>query len=145
MPAKKGTRGELEASSIDRAFLVPEPLRSRLARWIDVSEVGQAGFWRWLETVLPALPSPSGADSTSAARPESTRVRELARDLVDCAGDRARLTVMGDRYFRDNQVLAVRLKALEAALETTRLTGRSSTTGEDPESADAAERYLPQG
>jgi hypothetical protein len=126
-------------------FRLPEGLRPRLEPWIDVEEVGQAGFWLWLESILPVLPSPRepGAGSESSRASDATRVRQLARDLVDLARDRARLTVVCERYFRDNQVLAVRVKALEAALETTRSTGRRSDPGDDPESSEAAERYLP--
>jgi hypothetical protein len=145
VPAEKVTEGRAETPSNDGPFAVPASLRPRLAAWIDVEEVGQPGFWDWLETVLPALPSPSTPDPETARPSESARVRRLARDLVDCARDRARLTVLGDRYFRDNQVLAIRLKALEAALETTRRTGPPSVPDEDSESAEAAERYLPQG
>jgi len=127
-------------------FSVPERLRGRLGTWIDVDEVGQPGFWRWLETVLPLLPAPEdpGPGFETLGVSESTRVRQLARDLVDCARDRARLTVLCDRYFRDNQLLAVRLKSVEAALETTRSSGRLTDPGEDPESDEAAERYLPK-
>jgi hypothetical protein len=127
-------------------FSVPERLRSRLGTWIDVDEVGEPGFWRWLETVLPLLPAPEdpGPGFETLGVSEAIRLRQLARDLVDCARDRARLTVLCDRYFRDNQLLAVRLKSVEAALETTRSTGRPTDPGEDPESDDAAERYLPQ-
>jgi hypothetical protein len=127
-------------------FQVPEALRPLLAAWIDVDEVGQSGFWLWLETVLPILP-PAGEPTPglgSRRGSDSARVRQLARDLVDCARDRARLTMLCDRYFRDNQVLAVRLKSVEAALSTTRSTGQRSDPGEDPESTESAERYLPR-
>ncbi len=145
MPVERETRTGPEPGRSDRSFQVPEPLRSRLAPWIDVNEVGPAGLWVWLETILPVLPSPleRGADPKSSTAPGATRVRQLARDLVDCARDRARLTILCDRYYRDNQVLSVRLKSVEAALATTRSTGRAADAGEDPEAAEAAERYLP--
>ena len=146
MPTEAGTRAKLDRARDDRTFQVPPFLRARLNEWIDVEEVGQAGFWRWLETVLPALPSAreEGAGPLSSRAPDAIRVRELARDLVDCARDRAQLTIMSDQYFRDNQVLAVRLKSVESALATTRATGRPPDVDEDTESADAAERYLPR-
>jgi hypothetical protein len=145
MAAERGTHAATGKLLGDSGFQVPEALRERLGRWIDVDEVGPAGFWLWLESVLPILPlaSEPGAGSSSSAAPPSIRVRQLARDLVDCARDRARLTITCERYFRDNQVLAVRLKAVEAALATTRSTGRPTDPGSDPESAEAAERYLP--
>ncbi len=146
MPTEAGARAKLDRGRTDRAFQVPPSLRVRLLEWIDVEEVGQAGFWSWLETVLSTLPSArqEGAGPLSSRASDATRVRQLARDLVDCARDRAQLTVMSDQYFRDNQVLAVRLKSVEAALATTRATGRPPDVSQDPESADAAERYLPR-
>jgi hypothetical protein len=142
----KQTRARHEAGQGSADFLVPESLRVRLSTWIDVNEVGQAGFWVWLETVLPVLPPPVErlAEPSAPVASAPTRVRQLARGLVDCGRDRARLTIMCDRYFRDNQVLAVRLKSVEAALETTRATGRSIEVTDDPETAATAERYLPQ-
>jgi hypothetical protein len=146
MPADTEARAGRAGARTEEGFSVPERLQGRLRTWIDVDEVGQAGFWRWLETVLPLLPAPEdpGPGFETIGVSETTRVRQLARDLVDCARDRARLTVMCDRYFRDNQLLTVRLKSVEAALETTRSTGRLADPGEDPEADDAAERYLPK-
>ena len=40
-----------------RVFTIPPDLRHRLAAWIDVDAVGADGFWLWLGTVLPLLPS----------------------------------------------------------------------------------------
>jgi len=71
------------------------------------------------------------------------RVAELSRDLIDCGADRARLTIAGQQYFADNQVLARRVKALEAILRTARSAGRPVNVPSDPDSARAAERYLP--
>ena len=126
---------------------IPEPLRSRLRTWLDVDTVGLSGLWLWLETVLPLLPTVPRSESVEATRSKggADRVRELASDLVECAGDRARLTIVGEQYFRDNQLLARRVKALESALRTPGRVGRTLEILEDPETTEAAERYLPSG
>ncbi len=126
-------------------FDLPPDLRRRLARWIDVDEVGPEGFWLWLAAILPLLPPPgSGAKGPpSAGRPPEERIRELAGDLVDCARERARLTILCERYFSDNQALSRRVKALEAALRTFEKAGRPVDLPEDREAAAAGERYLP--
>ena len=124
------------------SLLVPDDLQRRLAPWIDLREVGTDGLWLWLGTVLPLLPRPADPGPASGAR---DRLREVARDLVDCARERARLTVMCDRYYRDNAVLAQRVRALEATLRTVRLAGGDVTDPVDTEGAgDAADRYLPR-
>ena len=147
MRADSGTREDRSRSPKQGGFVVPERLRARLEPWIDVAGVGETGFWQWLETVLPALPTPDDrpAGRSSSDVPDSVRVRELARDLVGCAQERARLTFQCDLYFRDNQVLAVRTKSLEAALRTPRTAGPPSEVTDDRESSEAAERYLPKG
>src|SRR5271170_7078281 len=111
-----------------RELAIPPDLRLRLADWIDLDEVGADGLWLWLKAVLPLLPSPGTATAgpRSATAPPTDRVRELAGDLVDCARERARLTVVADRYYRDNQALARRLKALEAALRTFESAGHAA-------------------
>lgn len=125
---------------------VPDDLRHRLSPWIDVAEVGAEGFWLWLGTVLPLLPAPSapGESPESAAADPAKRIRQLARDLVDCARERARLTVMADRYYTDNVQLTRRLKALEAVLRTFEAAGHPVAIPSDPEASEAAERYLPR-
>jgi hypothetical protein len=138
-PAKRNATGG------PRGLEIPPELRLRLAGWIDVDEVGATGFWLWLETVLPLLPDPNpDPGKPSAKRAPGDRVRELARDLVDCARERARLNVFAERYFRDNQVLARRVKALEATLRTRDATGRSPKPPHEGESGEVTERYLPQ-
>ncbi|MGI0070787.1 MAG: hypothetical protein ACRECT_01740 [Thermoplasmata archaeon] len=138
-PAPSGgrTRGELD---------MPEELRRRLAPWVDVAEGGPAVFWSWLETVLPALPAPGTAEPDPPARTSAPerRVRELAGRLIDCGGERARLTIACERYFRENALLARRLKALEAALATVERAGRTVALESDAEGSRAAERYLPR-
>jgi len=127
-------------------FAVPPDLRHRLATWIDVDAVGADGFWLWLGTVLPLLPgtTTTGAGPGSAIAPHEQRLRELARDLVDCARERTHLHVLCEQYYTDNQSLSRRVKALEAALRTFNLPGRPVEVSDDAGSADAAERYLPR-
>lgn len=127
-------------------FAMPEALRLRLGRWIDVDEVGAAGFWRWLETVLPILPSKGlvGDRLADGRAPSIPRLQELARDLVDCAGDRARLTIACEQYFSDNRALSMRVKALEAAVRSFERSGPTRAVDEDPETGQIAERYLPR-
>jgi hypothetical protein len=125
---------------------VPERLRPLLARWIDLDEIGAAGFWHWLETVLPLLPGKDagGERWATVVPPAAPRLQELARDLIDCAGDRARLTIACERYYTDNQALSRRVKALEAALAAFERSGPVLRTHSDAESSAIAERYLPR-
>jgi len=124
---------------------VPEELQRRLLPWVDVAEVGTDGLWAWLGTVLPLLPRPTGAPA-DAEPPEvpPARMRELARDLVDCAREQSRLHVTAEQYFRENQLLARRLRALEAALSTRERSGLAGPVEGDAAADRAAERYLPR-
>jgi len=97
---------------------VPEELKRRLASWIDLEQLGVDGLWLWLRDILPLLP---GRDASSRRRSMGNPgapnlVRELHRRLVDHSRDRSRLAVILEQYARDNQTLARRLAALEAAL-----------------------------
>ena len=141
----KGRPGN-KANDSQRELHIPDELRQRLAGWIDIEAVGAEGFWRWFGTVLPLLGGPrnGAADSPSRVEAPAERVRALARELVDCAGERARLTVKCDEYYRDNQMLARRVKALESVLRTTRAVGHSAPVAEDGPATEAAERYLPR-
>jgi hypothetical protein len=127
------------------ALAIPDAMRRRLAPWIDVGEAGAEGFWHWLDTVLPLLPTPSGEEPLGPPPPELPpgRMGELARDLVDCASDRSRLTILCARYFEDGRVLTRRLKALEATLRTYQRAGQPAEVSPDREAERAAERYLP--
>ncbi|HTZ61788.1 MAG TPA: hypothetical protein VMC82_04010 [Thermoplasmata archaeon] len=127
------------------ALTIPADIRHRVKDWVNVDEVGSEGFWLWLGAVLPLLPPPGtvGSDARSSERSASERVRELARDLVDLARDRARLTVECERYYHDNQALARRVKALEGALKTFEKAGRAAPLPADPDAEEAGERYLP--
>ncbi len=127
---------------------MPADIRRYVGSRFDLRAGGEDVFWTWLRTVLPLLPAPAapGAGARSSERSSSERVPELARDLVECAGERARLTIAADLYYRDNQVLARRLKALEATLGTLRSLGRADadTLAEDDRATDSANRYLPR-
>ena len=116
-------------------------IAGRLRRFVDLEEVGPDGFWLWLDSVLPLLPDPKGRPPAAERK---DRLRALARDLTDCASDRARLHALAARYYADNVTLARRVKALEAMRETTRKAGMRTTDSSDPEAAEAAARYLPK-
>ena len=136
-------RKRSEGTGADR-LVVPEPLRTRLRAWVDVDEVGPEGFWSWVDAVLPLLPradAPRSDPSPTASLPD--RLRELAKDLVDCAGDRARLIADCDRYYTDNVGLARRVKALEASLRVGDRSERKAAPENDPQIETVAERYLP--
>jgi hypothetical protein len=135
------------ATNSDRSMGMPEELRVRLLAWIDVTEVGADGFWIWLGTLLPLLPDPVASRSVEVHRNElsEARLKELARDLADCARERARLNAAGARYFADNQALARRMKALEEALARYGWPDHPASLAPDAEAARAANRYLPRG
>jgi hypothetical protein len=138
-----GTRRSAKAE-----LSIPDELARRLRPWIDVEAVGPEGFWTWLGTVMPLLVPPSAVSQVTRdhAAPELSerRMQELARDLVDCARDRSRLTTMAARYYNDNVALARRVKALEAALSTSARTKRTAPAASDADAGEAAERYLPR-
>lgn len=115
-------------------------LRNALALWIDLDEVDAEAFEAWLLTVLPLLPRPG-----SKSRADGDRLRALALALVEAAQERAVSHFRAAEYFRDNQMLARRVKALEAILHTAKKRGfASGEAGEDPDSDRASIRYLPR-
>jgi hypothetical protein len=125
----------------------PAEVRKRLLAWIDLEQVGAEGFWLWLETVLPSLPLPERgpAGSRTAAEPPEVRLRQIARDLADCARDRARLTIAASHYYQDNFILALRVKALEAGLAQLDRGRDKPTIAGDEEARAAADDYLTRG
>ena len=145
--AENATERRATVGRRDPGPAVPPELREQLRRWIDIDEVGAEGLWLWLERVLPLLPAPHRVSRVMReAKPGEAapdRVQELARDLVDCAADRAKLTVNGQRYYADNQLLARRVKALEAVLRTLRAAGHPVNIPLDDDAEAAAGRYLP--
>ena len=141
-PERRGVAGSRRRSI--RVDLSPQAVDA-LAPWIDVAEVGGVGLSRWLVTIAPLLP-PSGAPRTG--RPPSTepgeRLAELARALADCSSDQATAHFEAARYFADNQVLARRVRALEAAARTRAIArGDPVRIPEDRSSERAVLRYLP--
>ncbi|HTP54031.1 MAG TPA: hypothetical protein VML94_03575 [Thermoplasmata archaeon] len=131
-------------AAVARAVGMPSALWRRLGEWVDIDQVGVGGLWTWLETVLPLLPAAgrTGRPPTSADAAE--RVKELARDLVDCARERSRLTTISAEYYHDNVALARRVKSLEATLATIGRAGWkvASTSPSEPDAP--IERYLPR-
>jgi hypothetical protein len=122
---------------------MPGDIRSELAQWFDPAEIDEEGFWRWLRTVLPTLATTRRVPGRGTGRSPADRVRELAADLIECAGERARLTIAAEHYVRDNQALARRTNALEAALRTLGALGHGVALPPDPQAEAAADRYLP--
>jgi hypothetical protein len=127
-----------------REFAIPPDLRRRLRAWVDVEEVGPEGFWLWFRAVLPLLPTPAPTERTQIPvnEPRTDRVRELQQRLVVYAREHSRLSVLCEQYVRDNQILARRLKALEAALRTFEMAGARVVIPADDEVGDASGRYL---
>ncbi len=124
---------------------IPDGLARRLKPWVDVDTIDAPGFWTWLATVMPLLVAPSAVSQVTKEHADPVlslrRLEELARDLVDCARDRSRLTTMAARYYNDNVALARRAKALEASLATG---ARPKPAPGDEDAESAAERYLPR-
>jgi hypothetical protein len=147
MAEDEGSRREFGRQSLP-VLPISDALRRRLLPWVDVEEIGVDGLLVWLDSVLPLLPSPHRASRVTRDAPReevpSDRLQDLARDLVDCAGDRATLTIRGRQYFTDNQLLARRVKALEAILRTLRAQGHPVTVPLDDPAEVAGERYLPR-
>lgn len=123
---------------------VSDELKEALRPWVNVDEVGSDAFCVWLRSVLPLI-SPARTDRRG--RPSSDlegRVRELAAALAECSGDRARTHFQAAQYYRENQVLARRVKALEAALKVARQSAPNETSAEpEAEAEEASRRYLP--
>ncbi|MGC2035107.1 MAG: hypothetical protein WA761_06660 [Thermoplasmata archaeon] len=110
----------------------------KLRPWIDVRTFGPVGFHRWLRTIPPLLP-PSSPTPPHAVDLEG-RIAAIARSLVESAGDEVQAHFQASEYFRENRLLARRIKALEAMLRTARIPAPKGTT----EVEIAVERYLPQ-
>ncbi|MDG6912822.1 MAG: hypothetical protein JRN35_07055, partial [Nitrososphaerota archaeon] len=66
-------------------FTIPPDLRHQLAAWIDMDALGADGFWLWLGTVLPLLPSTVTTGAGPGSATQEQRSRKLDRNLVDCA------------------------------------------------------------
>ncbi len=131
-----------------RPLELTDELRAALLPWIDLDEVGPEGLRGWLLTIVALVPRPRRGDHVidrddSRGSPEE-RLTKLAHALADCAGDRAVKNFQASEYFRENRVLAVRNKALEAIVRTGMATGKIAPMRLDDPAADAAaHRYLP--
>ena len=139
-PTRPGARAAMELT---------EELREALLPWIDLNEVGAVGLESWLRSIVPALPRPSAGDHVldrdASHGSSDERLAAMAHALADCAGDRARKNFQAAEYFRENQVLVRRVKALESMIRTRVATGRLGPVDlSDPEAEAATHRYLPR-
>ena len=147
----EGAREDSEHSASEAAptalELTPD-LKAALAPWIDLDEVGPEGLRSWLLTVVALLPRGSRdpiLDRDVSRGSLEERVTVLARALADCASDRARKNFQASEYFRENRLLARRVKALEAMIRTRVATGLMERTDlRDPVAEAAARRYMPR-
>lgn len=145
------TEGRTKQAETRRPPIQPAPLTLELSPglveslrpWIDLEQVGSDGFQVWLSSVLPLIPLPRTESSLLSVNP-AARIKELAAALSGCASDRARVHFQAAEYYRDNQRLARRLRALESVLRTSSSpSGAVANPGPDSEADAAAERYLP--
>jgi hypothetical protein len=126
-----------------------DELRAALRPWIDLDEVGPEGLRSWLLSIVTLVPRPSAGDHVIdrnvAHGTLEERLDALAHALADCASDRARKNFQAAEYFRENRVLARRLKAVEAMIRARVETGQMTPVEvADPEADAAARRYLPR-
>lgn len=135
-------------SRAPQALELTAELRQELLPWVDLAEVGAVGLRTWIATILPLVPRPTpGGDpldrDVSRGTP-SERLTVLAKALAECASDRARAHFQASEYFRENRVLARRVKALEAILRTRVSAGKMGPVDvADPEADAAVRRYIP--
>ncbi len=123
---------------------LPGQLKELLRPWLDLDEVGLDGLTLFLQSVTPLLPRPGNHSSNESPSPIEDRLTRLARALAACASDRSRAHFQASEYFRENQILARRVKALEATLRTRKRADPSAEDAPlDPDADRAAERYLP--
>lgn len=141
MPGEtKPKEASRETIATNEGWRPPAELASRLKPWIDIDEVGPAGLYRWLGSILPLLPRPAYSGRPSNRGELTERICELSRALAAAAGGEARAHFQASEYFRENRVLARRLMALEAMLRT-----RGTATGHHTAEVDVAlDRYLPR-
>lgn len=136
--APRSTPGESDSTSA--RFAASRELQRALAPWIDADTIDWKGFEAWLLTVLPLLPRPG----SNAVPAKDERIRALSLALVEAARDRAVSHFQASEYFRDNQMLSRRVKALEAILEVGRKRGLQAVEQELGAGSDrTTERYLP--
>lgn len=121
-----------------------QDLVERLRPWIDLDEVGVPGLEAFVLSVLPLIPRPRVAVATAREGEPERRVRELARALTECAGDRARARFQASLYFQENRVLARRVRALEAILRMGPRAREARAIPMDPDADRATGRYLPR-
>lgn len=121
-------------------------LKQELRPFVDLDEVESEGFEVWLHSILPILPREPARPPGKVASDPKERLAELARALAECSGDRAKVHFQAAAYYRENQVMARRLRALEAVI---RIRGspeeKAALLEPEPEVDRASSRYLPKG
>ena len=128
-----------EASAREAPWGPPPPgVVAALRPWIDLQEVGPEEFYHWLVTIARLLPEP--VKPPISAKSAEERIAELARALADSSGAEAESHFRASEYFRENALLARRVKALESILRTS----RRAVPPPSPATEVATERYLPR-
>ncbi len=121
-------------------------LKEELRPFVDLDEVESEGFEVWLHSILPILPRGPVRPVGRPASDPRERISELARALAECSGDRAKVHFQAAAYYRENQVMARRIRALEAVIRTRGSSEEQAALLEpEPEVERASERYLPNG
>ncbi len=129
-----------------RSLEITPDLMRALRPWVDLEETGPEGLRIWLLSLPPLLPPKGAPGQGPPGRAKEERVAELARALAECAGDRARTHFQAAEYFRENQALARRVRALEAMVGLRAEGARKAPASkEDTEAEEAVLRYLPKG
>ncbi len=96
---------------------IPESLRHRLYRWVEVDELGADGFWLWLRLVLPVLLSLASGPSTRRTTLSILKQSHvLHQRVVDARREHRRAATFLEQYVRDRTILERRLAALHSRL-----------------------------
>ncbi len=117
----------------------PVEVVEALRPWVDLDAIGPEEFYRWLGAL--ALLLPSLHPGPGRAKDLDGRITELARALAKSSGAEAESHFRASEYFRENALLARRVKALEALLRT----AKQMVPPSSPATEDAVEHYLPRG
>jgi hypothetical protein len=124
-----------------------EALRESLRPFVDLDEVGPEGLETWLLSILPTLVELRGRREISEGVTvgSEARILELATKLAFSESERSRDHFLAVQYYRDNTLLARRVKALEGAIRLAQRTGKPPVLRVPEEEDETADRYLPHG